>query len=103
MEEMKEILCEIKKQQNEIQQQQIEMKESIARLEEKQEKGFREVNQRAAIFQEEITAKVNILLDADITRQELLDIHDSEITELREEQFKHSVRISNLETKVVGA
>ena len=61
------------------------------------------VNKRLAVFQEEITPKINILLDADKTRQELLEIHDLEITEIREEQFKHSVRIKNLERKVIGA
>ena len=31
------------------------------------------------VFQEDITPKIDILLDADKTRQELLEIHDSEI------------------------
>ena len=63
---------------------------------------IREVNQRLAVFQEDITRKVNVLFDADATRREHLEFYDKKIPEMNTELFNHSIRIKNLESKVVG-
>ena len=108
--ELKKSQDELKKSQDDLKKSQDDLKKSQERLEQNQKEmkeelleEIHEVNKRLAVFQEEITPKVNILLDADKTRQELLEIHDSEITEIREKQFNHSVRITNLEKRVIGA
>lgn len=102
-EELKQSFVELSKGQEELKKRQDNLEKSQKEMKNELLEEIHEVNQRLAVFQEEITLKVNILLDADKARQELLEIHDSEITEVREEQFKHSVRITNLEKKVIGA
>ena len=93
MDEIKEILKILKKGQDELKFGQEEMREEFT-------KGLRETNQRLAAFQEDITKKVNILLDADKARQELLEIHDAQISEISKTQFEHSTKINILEQKV---
>ena len=80
-----------------------ELKQEMDKLKDEVDNKLRKVNQRLAVFQEEITKKVDVLIDADITRQEHIEIHDIEITEIREGQFEHDVKIKNLEKKVIGA
>lgn len=124
MDEIKEILIILKKGQDELKfgqdelkQDVSELKQDVSELKERQERleirqgrlegiqeemreELRETNQRLAAFQEDITKKVNILLDADKARQELLEIHDAEISEISKKQFEHSTRINILEQKV---
>lgn len=64
---------------------------------------IRKLNQRLVLYQEEIGRKVDILIDADNARCDLLEIHDSEIREIKEQQFNLTARVSNLETRVIGA
>ena len=96
MEEIKEILLNMQQDVKRLEHGQNEMKKEL-----KQE--VRGVNQRLAVFQEDITPKINILFDADETRKELLDIHDSEICNIKQEQFEHTLKINRLEQKVIGA
>ena len=103
MDEIKEILVGMQGQMN-------NMQHDIKRLENKQEETTKElkqeiraVNQRLAVFQEDITPKIQALFDADETRKELLDIHDSEICDIKREQFEHTLKIERLEQKVIGA
>lgn len=110
MEEIKEILIGIQGQINGLQGQvngmqgQMNgMQQDIKRLENKQDETTKElkqeiraVNQRLAVFQEDITPKINILFDADKTRQEHLDIHDSEICEIRKKQSAYDFKVLTL-------
>ena len=64
---------------------------------------IRGVNQRLAVFQEDITPKINILFDSDTAIREHLEFYDSEICEIKKEQFEQALRISRLEQKVIGA
>ena len=79
------------------------LKEGQEQIKEDLTQEIRLVNQRLAVFQEEVTPKINILFDADATRKELLEIHDSEICEIKKEQFEHTLKIERLEHKVIGA
>ena len=97
-------------QMNNMQGQMNNMQQDIKRLENKQDETtkelkqeIREVNQRLAVFQEDVTPKINILFDADETRKELLEIHESEICNIKQEQFEHTLKINRLEQKVIGA
>ena len=110
MEEIKEILFDMQEQMHGMQNQMHGMQDSIEGLKQGQEQikeeltqEIRLVNQRLAVFQEDITPKIDILFDADKTRQELLEIHDSEICDIKKEQFEHTLRIERLEHKVIGA
>lgn len=82
---------------------QKEMRKEMREGLQKNHDEIRAVNQRLAVFQEEITKKVNVLFDADATRKEHLEFYDKKIPEISAELFNHSVRIKNLESKVVGA
>lgn len=64
---------------------------------------IREVNGRLAVFQEEMTRKVNVLFDADLTRQEHLESYDKELARLMEKTDNHSIRIEILEAKTRSA
>ena len=89
--------------QEEIKQEQSNMKNEMQQMNERLTQEVRAGNQRLAVFQEDITPKINILFDADATRKELLDIHDSEICNIKQEQFEHTLKINRLEQKVIGA
>lgn len=79
------------------------MQEQIKEGDERNYKEIRAVNQRLAVFEHEITKKIDALFDADTTRKELLEIHDDEIPEIKSKLFEHSIRIDILESKVIGA
>ena len=64
---------------------------------------IREVNGRLAVFQEEMTRKVNVLFDADLTRQEHLESYDKQLEQLMEKTDNHSIRIEILEAKTRSA
>ena len=64
---------------------------------------IREVNGRLAVFQEEMTRKVNVLFDADLTRQEHLESYDKELARFMEKTDNHSIRIEILEAKTRSA
>ena len=66
-------------------------------------KEIRAVNARLAVFQEEMTRKVNVLFDADLTRQQHLESYDKELQQLMEKTTNHSIRIEILEAKTRSA
>lgn len=102
-EELKASQEELKIRQERLELRQLRLEGNQEEMLEDFTNELRKTNQRLAVFQEDITKKVNILLDADKARQELLEIHDSEISEIKEKQFEHSTRINILEKKVIGA
>lgn len=64
---------------------------------------IRAVNGRLAVFQEEMTRKVNVLFDTDLTRQQHLESYDKELQQLMEKTTNHSIRIEILEAKTRSA
>ena len=102
--EMKEGLEGVKNEiRSEVKESLQSIKDGMQYLEKNLTKKIEEGNQRLAVFQQDITPKINILFDADETRKELLDIHDSEICNIKKEQFEHTLKINRLEQKVIGA
>ena len=65
-------------------------------LEKNLTKEVRGVNQRLAAFKEDTTGKITALFDADITRKEKLENHDSEIYEIKQKQSEHTFKLLNL-------
>lgn len=102
-EELKASQEELKIRQERLELRQLRLEGNQEAMREEFTNELRKTNQRLAVFQEEFTKKVNILLDADKARQDLLEIHDSEISEVKEKQFEHTTRINILEKKVIGA
>ena len=102
--EMQEGLLGVKNDiRSEVKESLQSIKEGMQYLEKNLTNKIEEGNQRLAVFQQEITPKINILFDADETRKEKLKIHDSEIGNIKQEQFEHALKINRLEQQVIGA
>ena len=98
--QMEELREEVTEQMEELREEVIEkMKE----LREEHTEELHKINQRLVLYQEDLGKKVDILIDADTARNDLLEIHDSEIRELKQEQFNLTAKVAALETRVIGA
>ena len=96
MNNMQNSIENIQQGQEEIKQEQSNMKKEMKHKDERLTQEVRAVNQRLAVFQEDITPKINVLFDADKTKQEHLDIHDSEICEIRKKQSAYDFKVLTL-------
>ncbi len=99
MDEIKQMLVGIQNSQEELKQG----LENLQAVDKKLHKEIREVNSRLAAFQIEMSQKVQTLFDADLTRKENMEDYDERLQNISSELFNHSVRINNLEQKVVGS
>lgn len=114
MDEIKQMLVGIQNSQEELKQGLEKLNDKIDVVEEKLHKEIqsvdkklhkeiREVNSRLAAFQIEMSQKVQTLFDADLTRRENMEDYDERLQNISSELFNHSVRINDLEQKVVGS
>ena len=87
----------------EIQSVEESLHKEIQSVDKKLHKEIREVNSRLAAFQIEMSQKVQTLFDADLTRRENMEDYDERLQNISSELFNHSVRINDLEQKVVGS
>lgn len=102
--EMKEGLQGVKNEiRSEVKESLQSIKEGMQYLEKNLTNKIDKINQRLAVYQHDVTKETKALFDADMTRKEKIDIHDSEICNIKKEQFEHTLKINRLEHKVIGA